>query len=427
MKTLNIIGNNAQFKVDETGTLISFKAFDDNNQVLITNEDTAVFNIKNSSGLVKSVNAVVTQGGYIPCLNTKDLTELPPDTYECELWITNDKKLVNIYPDTGFVAFTINENSTLQKGSTIAVTTIADFKKQLNDEVSKATQQATDNLNQEFSNLKQENDDYIKQHAIQGAKGDTGEQGIAGKDGKNATIQVGSVETLNSGSQATVTNVGTATNAILNFGIPQGFQGIAGKDGKNGTLNRVIAQDGIDLNSTITNGLYEIHGINVNNCPNGENQSWSIVLVGSMNGDSSAPTNGYQLFIDTNSNFSWVRTWNSGDYWCNWLPLSFTWQSYPAVGCPGWSAYGNFYTCQIGDKTIYASDVMVKPTGDSTVISPVVQFPKNFPNWTDFPIAIRWLGCGSLVKETADNNGYISFNGKIPAGTECHLTFMYVG
>ena len=277
-----------------------------------------------------------------------DVLNLP---YPCILNYLNDndKKLVNIYPDTGFVSFTINQNSTLQKGETIAVTTIADFKKQLDDEVSKATKQATDNLNQEFTSLKQANDEYIKQHAIQGPKGDkgdTGEQGpvgLQGDTGKSATIKIGDVTTLASGSKATVTNSGTDIDAILNFGIPQGLTG------KDGSIKRVIAEDGIDLNNTMKDGLYELRGVNVNNCPNEENQSWSIVLVGSMNGDDSAPTNGYQLFIDTNSNFSWIRSWNSGNYLDDWLPLSSTWQSYPAVACPGWSAYGNFYTRQIGD------------------------------------------------------------------------------
>lgn len=50
----------------------------------------------------------------------------------------------------------------------------------------------------------------------------------------NTTIQVGSVETLPSGSQAYVENVGTEINAIFNFGIPEGEQGIAGEDGRNG-------------------------------------------------------------------------------------------------------------------------------------------------------------------------------------------------
>ena len=67
-----------------------------------------------------------------------------------------------------------------------------------------------------------------------GAKGKTGEQGpqgIAGTngtngtDGQSATIQIGSVTTLEPGSSATVTNVGTETNAVFNFGIPKGEPG----------------------------------------------------------------------------------------------------------------------------------------------------------------------------------------------------------
>lgn len=42
------------------------------------------------------------------------------------------------------------------------------------------------------------------------------------------TITVGTVTTLPAGSNATVTNVGTSTDPIFNFGIPQGAQGSAG-------------------------------------------------------------------------------------------------------------------------------------------------------------------------------------------------------
>ncbi len=41
-----------------------------------------------------------------------------------------------------------------------------------------------------------------------------------GENGQAATINVGTTTTLPAGSNATVTNVGTSTNAILNFGIP---------------------------------------------------------------------------------------------------------------------------------------------------------------------------------------------------------------
>jgi len=52
-----------------------------------------------------------------------------------------------------------------------------------------------------------------------------GEQGIPGVTG---TINIGTVTTLMPGSNATVTNSGTPTNAILNFGIPRGADGSSG-------------------------------------------------------------------------------------------------------------------------------------------------------------------------------------------------------
>ena len=81
-----------------------------------------------------------------------------------------------------------------------------------------------------------------------GVNGTDGKDGVDGKDGAAATIQVGTVTTGAAGSEAVVTNVGTANAAILNFTIPRGAQGergiqgetgAAGKDGANG-------QDGAD-------------------------------------------------------------------------------------------------------------------------------------------------------------------------------------
>lgn len=67
-----------------------------------------------------------------------------------------------------------------------------------------------------------------------GEKGDTGAQGPEGSQGATgpqgepgdaATISVGTVTTLPAGSNATVTNAGTAQEAIFNFGIPRGEDG----------------------------------------------------------------------------------------------------------------------------------------------------------------------------------------------------------
>lgn len=58
-----------------------------------------------------------------------------------------------------------------------------------------------------------------------GATGPAGADGEQGPAGENATITIGTTTTLAPDQSAYVTNAGTATNAILNFGIPQGVQG----------------------------------------------------------------------------------------------------------------------------------------------------------------------------------------------------------
>lgn len=62
----------------------------------------------------------------------------------------------------------------------------------------------------------------------QGPIGPQGIQGPAGADGADgvaATVIVGTTTTGAPGTQASVTNVGTSTNAILNFVIPEGEPG----------------------------------------------------------------------------------------------------------------------------------------------------------------------------------------------------------
>jgi hypothetical protein len=70
-----------------------------------------------------------------------------------------------------------------------------------------------------------------------GGGGGEGLQGDPGPPGQNATIMVGTVSTLAPGSPATVTNAGTNTNAILDFGIPAGAPGGGGGGGSGLTLN----------------------------------------------------------------------------------------------------------------------------------------------------------------------------------------------
>lgn len=63
---------------------------------------------------------------------------------------------------------------------------------------------------------------------VKGDKGDKGDTGATGASGAAATISIGSVYTGEPGTNASVTNSGTSTNAILNFQIPRGTPGADG-------------------------------------------------------------------------------------------------------------------------------------------------------------------------------------------------------
>ena len=75
---------------------------------------------------------------------------------------------------------------------------------------------------------------YVADHAVEGPQGPQGDPGPAGADGAAATIAVGSVTTGEAGTQASVTNAGTSSAAVLNFTIPRGDKGDKGDTGDAG-------------------------------------------------------------------------------------------------------------------------------------------------------------------------------------------------
>lgn len=68
-----------------------------------------------------------------------------------------------------------------------------------------------------------------------GDKGDTGETGATGSPGAAATVAVGTTTTGNPGTNASVTNAGTSSAAVLNFTIPRGAKGEQGIPGPAGS------------------------------------------------------------------------------------------------------------------------------------------------------------------------------------------------
>jgi hypothetical protein len=74
-------------------------------------------------------------------------------------------------------------------------------------------------------------DQLKKVTAVAGPQGEKGDKGDAA-----ATISVGSVTTLDAGSEATVTNSGTSSEAVFDFGIPTGAKGEKGDKGETGDV-----------------------------------------------------------------------------------------------------------------------------------------------------------------------------------------------
>lgn len=70
-----------------------------------------------------------------------------------------------------------------------------------------------------------------------GPEGETGAQGPKGDPGQTGAtpnIQIGNVQTLDPGSQATASMSGTPENPLLNLGIPKGEKGDPGEDAESG-------------------------------------------------------------------------------------------------------------------------------------------------------------------------------------------------
>lgn len=308
-------------KIDDNTTLLKFKPLNNTHSIPNLNTLEGKFKIKNNTGYIKAVDAIFK--GTYAYMSSKDIEDLPVGTYQLELWIT-DAEGTSIFPSEGFVTFKINKNTTMVNGEIINTTTIDDLKSQMQEYIESlhltsgkdATIQIGDvttvDSDQPASVVNAGNStDAIFNFNIpkgekgeQGIQGEPGRDGTNGKDGKSATIQIGDITTLDSSQPASVTNVGTPTNAVLDFNIPKGEKGdkgdpgipgekgvdgrngIDGVDGKSATI-KIGSVTSLDPNAsaTVTNSGNDIDAVFDFGIPKGEkgDKGDTAPLVPSLN------------------------------------------------------------------------------------------------------------------------------------------------
>ena len=239
MKSLSLLNDDTTIKLGDTGTMVQFTATNNEAPVQLQENQTAQFRIKNDFGLVKTITATTTYNGLIFQFDTADLKGLVQGTYQVELAVNVDKDNTLIFPDDGFVSFTLSANALNITGQQLNLISLDDFKEQANQYMQQQSQALKDNFDTYVATVKQGPQGEVGPQGPQGPKGDTGEQGPQGERGPAggaSSITVGTTTTLDAGEQAKVTNSGNDVDAVLDFAIPQGVQGPKGDKGDTGTI-----------------------------------------------------------------------------------------------------------------------------------------------------------------------------------------------
>lgn len=151
MKKLILLNGNTDIKLNDTGTIIQFKAQNDGQPVSISNGQTATFRIKNDFGFVKSVKASSSYGGYVFELDTADLSGLVVGSYQVELLIQKDADDALIFPDTAFVGFNITANALTITGEQLPMMSLDQFKNELKTYVDNQTASAETTIKNDFN------------------------------------------------------------------------------------------------------------------------------------------------------------------------------------------------------------------------------------------------------------------------------------
>ena len=357
MKKLNLLDQSSSFKVNDTGTIIPFNAFEDNQPFSVTADDaTPIFRIKNEMGFLKSVSATVAVGGYIFQLNTKDLVDLVPGTYQVELVVTDSKtNEEQIFPDTGFCSFNITDSAMTVTGTQIPTMSLDSFKNELQQYVENQAESKLQTIESDFQTYV----DNLKDSTIKQAQ-------QASSDAQNAIKTAnGAVTTANAAS-----TLASAASSLANQALTKLQQPIGGRN--------------LLLDSRSGNGSCWIYK-NMNNanmtfmgCPVGKvNQAW-YKAIGAYDA--------YDLYQR--------GLYNTNDY--------YTFSCYAKIDGSIKLRKGDIrFYCTAADATGGMPDISKVNSDSWEQISITFKFTEDTPNKNDGTQSIRfepnvsWSGSGS--------------------------------
>ncbi len=179
-----------------------------------------------------------------------------------------------------------------------------------------------------------------------GGTGSTGPAGPTGPAGAAATVTVGTTTTLAPGASATVTNSGTPSAAVLNFGIPQGAAGTGGGGGGSslpsgtGLVKVVSGTGGLAVAGTDYDGP-------------GAAASAQTAAEAAFTGDVSKSANAFATTVTGLQGHAISATapavgqgliWTGSQYVPSTVPPAADVKLYPAAVCDGGTAFASGFT-----------------------------------------------------------------------------------
>ncbi|TGY52903.1 collagen-like triple helix repeat-containing protein [Ligilactobacillus murinus] len=144
-------------KARDTSRVYELTLFDGSERVAIADNAKVVVKVGNLTGFLFDIEPKIIDGKIK--INSDSFSELPPDIYRLEVWITKDDKL-SIYPDESQAQIRLNSTLNDVQGTTLSVITIEQLRKEIAESGGAG-------------------------EPVVGPKGDQGDPGPAGKDGLN--------------------------------------------------------------------------------------------------------------------------------------------------------------------------------------------------------------------------------------------------